>query len=59
MKEYQVITVTNKRVIVENFGTIEGAMDFFKIARYGYPEDESVEEIYLTENNKIVATLEK
>lgn len=58
MKTYQVITVTSKRVIVENFGTIEGATEFFRIARYRYPKNERVEKIYLTENGTIVATLE-
>ena len=59
MKTYQVTTVTSKRVITEDFGTIEGATEFFRIAIYGYPEGEYVEKIYLTEDNVIIATLTK
>ena len=57
MKTYQVITITDKKVIVEKFDTIEDATKFFRIAKYGYSKEENVETIYLTENNEIVTTL--
>ena len=57
MKTYQVTTITNRRVIVKKFETIEDATRFFRIAKYGYPKEENVEAIYLTEDNIIVTSL--
>lgn len=54
MKKYQVITITSKRILVENFNDTEMAYSYFKVAKFGYPEDEKVEKIYLTKDNKII-----
>lgn len=53
--KYQVITITNERVLVVTLYEKEAANAYFKAAKYGYPEGEKVEKIYLTINRKIVA----
>lgn len=52
--KYQVITITSEKVLVETFNEQEAANSYFKVARFGHPEDEKVEKIYLTINNQIV-----
>lgn len=52
---YEVITITNKRVITERLQSKSTAETLFAIARFGYPEGEKVEKIYLTHNNHIMS----
>ena len=53
--KYQVITITNKRILVENFKSTIMACSYFNVAKFGYPEDEKVKKIYLTKDDKIIS----
>ena len=52
---YEVITITNKRVLTEKFTNEKTAMALFRVAKYGFPEGEKVKTIYLTHQDYIVA----
>lgn len=51
---YEVITITSKRVLVEKFRDERNAMGYFKVARFGFPEEEQVRKVYLTHENYII-----
>lgn len=51
---YEVITITNKRVLTERFTDEKTAMSLFRVAKYGFPEGEHVEKVYMTHDNKII-----
>ena len=52
---YEVITITNRRVLTEKFINEKIARSLFRVAKYGFPEGEEVEKIYLTYKDFIIA----
>lgn len=51
---YEVITITNKRVLTEKFTNKKTASSLFRVAKYGFPKGEHVEKVYLTYKNIII-----
>lgn len=55
MKKYQVITITNKRVLTEVLSDKKTAIRLFNVAHYGFPEGENVIDIYLTRDDFVIS----
>lgn len=54
MRRYQVVTITNKRVLVEEFTDKKTALSLLRVAKYGFPEGEYAKKAYLTKNYEII-----
>lgn len=51
---YEIITITNKRVLTERFADRKTALSLFRVAKYGFPEGEKAKKAYLTHERIII-----